>query len=147
MLIFSIGFYFKEKLYGSPLEGVRLKKKTMVKLKKTTKSCSAVSRRRKFVLHIRSLLKKKRPTLMINTQKTPVLALKILKILKVLGYNLGGFTLVIIIWATVFFIMRLPWKFLINRKRGLVYSSLYLLIVVVLVEEYSYWPLLTESDK
>ena len=84
---------------------------------------------------------------MMNTQKTPVLALKILKILKVLGYNLGGFMLVIVIWGAVFFIMRLPWKFLIARKRGLVYASLYLLIVVILVEEYAFWSLLAESNK
>ena len=35
-----------------------------------------------------------------------------LNVLKSLGYNFGGFLAVIILWAVVFFVLRLPWRFL-----------------------------------
>ena len=70
----------------------------------------------------------------------------IVNVLKRFGYNFGGFLTVILLWAIVFFILRLPWQFLIKKKHGLIYCSIYLLILVVLVEEYSYWSLITEIN-
>ena len=68
----------------------------------------------------------------------------IVNVLKGLGYNFDGFLMAILLWAIVFFILRLPWQFLIKKKHGLIYCSIYLLILVVLIEEYSYCSLIAK---
>ena len=68
------------------------------------------------------------------------------RILKNIGYNLFGFTSVIIIWGSLFAVLRVPWKILIKKKYGLVYCSIYLLLLVILMEEYCYFSLIKELE-
>ena len=95
------------------------------------------------IKRIKKLLKNKKAIIKVDF-KIPTSV--IVNVLKKLGYNFGGFLTVILLWAIVFFLLRLPWQFLIKKKRGLIYCSIYLLILVVLVEEYSYWSLITEIN-
>ena len=63
-------------------------------------------------------------------------------ILKNFAYNMAGFTAVIVIWGSVFIVLRQPWRYLIKKKYGLIYCSIYLLVLVILIEEYSYLSLI-----
>ena len=95
------------------------------------------------IKRIKKLLKNKKAIIKVDF-KIPTSV--IVNVLKGLGYNFDGFLMAILLWAIVFFILRLPWQFLIKKKHGLIYCSIYLLILVVLVEEYSYWSLITEIN-
>ena len=64
------------------------------------------------------------------------------QIIRRLAFSLFGFTAVIILWLAVFFLLRKPWQYLIDKKYGLIYCSIYLLLLCLLVEEYSYFSLL-----
>ena len=66
------------------------------------------------------------------------------KILKQVAYNASGFTFVIIVWGSIFIVLRQPWKYLIKKKHGLVYCSIYLLLLVIIIEEYAYFSLIRE---
>ena len=73
--------------------------------------------------------------MLVNCKKTYFARLSIsgakilgFKILKKITYNTLGFTFVIIIWGSIFIVLRQPWKFLIKKKHGLVYCSIYLFI-------------------
>ena len=92
---------------------------------------------------IKRLLKNKKTIVKVDFKISTSV---IVNVLKSLAYNFVGFLTVILLWAIVFFILRLPWQFLIKKKHGLIYCSIYLLILVVLVEEYSYWSLITEIN-
>ena len=92
---------------------------------------------------IKRLLKNKKTIVKVDFKISTSV---IVNVLKGLGYNFDGFLMAILLWAIVFFILRLPWQFLIKKKHGLIYCSIYLLILVVLVEEYSYWSLITEIN-
>ena len=81
----------------------------------------------------------KKVTLLIAGAKVLVL-----KILKKIAYNMCGFTLVIVIWGSIFIVLRQPWCYLIKKKHGLVYCSIYLLVLVILMEEYCYFSLIKE---
>ena len=92
---------------------------------------------------IKKLLKNKKAIVKVDLKISTSV---IVNVLKSLAYNFGGFLASIILLAIVFFLLRLPWKFVIKKKHGLIYWSICLLIVGLLVEEYSYWSLITEIN-
>ena len=92
---------------------------------------------------IKKLLKNKKAIVKVDLKISTSV---IVNVLKSLAYNFGGFLASIILLAIVFFLLRLPWKFVIKKKNGLIYWSICLLIVGLLVEEYSYWSLITEIN-
>ena len=95
------------------------------------------------IKRIKKLLKNKKAIIKVDF-KIPTSV--IVNVLKSLAYNFGGFLASIILLAIVFFLLRLPWKFVIKKKNGLIYWSICLLIVGLLVEEYSYWSLIKEIN-
>ena len=92
---------------------------------------------------IKRLLKNKKTIVKVDFKVSTSV---IVNVLKSLAYNFGGFLASIILLAIVFFLLRLPWKFVIKKKNGLIYWSICLLIVGLLVEEYSYWSLIKEIN-
>ena len=69
---------------------------------------------------IKRLLKNKKTIVKVDFKISTSV---IVNVLKGLGYNFDGFLMAILLWAIVFFILRLPWQFLIKKKHGLIYCT------------------------